>query len=682
MNKLSLAVIASLALTVLHGAVYPVPKSTIPTGGSVDVSNIKIDASVDSKIPDEGYTLEITKSGKAIIKYLNEDGLFYALKTFEALKASAKDGKIECCKIYDAPQIALRGVVEGYYGRPWGTKGRESLLKFMGSVKMNTFIYGPKDDPYHHKSWRKSYPDAAKADFKRLLEVAKANHIDFHWAIHLGGNFALKGENRQNDYKLLFAKLGEMYDLGIRSFAVFFDDFGDRRASAHAEICNRVIKEFINVKPGCTRLIVCPHVYWGLGSEYISTLGKELDKSAHIMWTGEKVCRDIPSSHVEKITKSQGRAPFLWWNWPVNDYCRKKLLIGRTYGLEGTKLSGFVTNPMENCEANKIGIFGCADWSWNPESFDSQKNWEASFADIFDNEETARAMKVLADHNSDPDRNGWDFRREESVGAKEKCPKQLFSEIVEAMKILENNLPKENSDLWFEIEGWVKCQRYLAEMGLEALKKTDADIKTIAKLRKAYLESQNAHVAKFKAKTFGADAGRVKKPEPSTVVIVPMVEKLVEEAFKSRWEAKTGRKYVRAEGFEGISTAKGFAKPVVTRDFKYAGFGPVFEPIVLAPQETIGVKLPKDWVSEYVNVNVSSSKGLALEISADGITWQKMEEFKKGPQLRKKIAKGVKCSYVRLRNDSNAEVKFKLEVLEFFVMGEYSPVDLIISDLI
>lgn len=36
--------------------------------------------------------------------------------------------------------IPFRGVVEGYYGRPWGTEGRLSLLNFMGKLKMNVFI--------------------------------------------------------------------------------------------------------------------------------------------------------------------------------------------------------------------------------------------------------------------------------------------------------------------------------------------------------------------------------------------------------------------------------------------------------------------------------------------------------------------------------------------------------------
>ena len=104
-----------------------------------------------------------------------------------------------------AEPIPFRGVVEGYYGRPWGTEGRLSLLKFMGENDMNVFIYGPKDDPYHHGKWREPYPAAEMADFQKLLKVAKANKILFTWAIHLGGSFK---KGNEADYEALFRKLG------------------------------------------------------------------------------------------------------------------------------------------------------------------------------------------------------------------------------------------------------------------------------------------------------------------------------------------------------------------------------------------------------------------------------------------------------------------------------------------
>ncbi len=41
----------------------------------------------------------------------------------------------------------IRGVIEGFYGRPWTHQQRLSLIDFLADRGMNTFVYSPKDDP-------------------------------------------------------------------------------------------------------------------------------------------------------------------------------------------------------------------------------------------------------------------------------------------------------------------------------------------------------------------------------------------------------------------------------------------------------------------------------------------------------------------------------------------------------
>ncbi len=48
----------------------------------------------------------------------------------------------------------LRGVVEGYYGRPWSDEARRDVIRAIGREGMNAFVYGPKNDPYHRDRWR------------------------------------------------------------------------------------------------------------------------------------------------------------------------------------------------------------------------------------------------------------------------------------------------------------------------------------------------------------------------------------------------------------------------------------------------------------------------------------------------------------------------------------------------
>ena len=61
------------------------------------------------------------------------------------------------------------------------------LLQFYGENKLNTYIYGPKDDPFHSSpNWRKPYPAKEAARLAELVKVANENEVDFVWAIHPG----------------------------------------------------------------------------------------------------------------------------------------------------------------------------------------------------------------------------------------------------------------------------------------------------------------------------------------------------------------------------------------------------------------------------------------------------------------------------------------------------------------
>lgn len=154
-------------------------------------------------------------------------------------------------EIIDWPDIEFRGTVEGFYGTPWSHEARLSQLRFYGQNKMNTYIYGPKDDPYHSSPhWRDPYPADQAAQIRELVKVAKENHVDFVWAIHPGKDIKWTEEDMNNVIK----KFEMMYKLGVRSFAVFFDDiFGEgKRGDMQALLLNKINDEFVKVKKDVT----------------------------------------------------------------------------------------------------------------------------------------------------------------------------------------------------------------------------------------------------------------------------------------------------------------------------------------------------------------------------------------------------------------------------------------------
>jgi len=165
------------------------------------------------------YAILVNKKGIRI-RITNQASLFYALKTLEQFSTKNAEGIVlPFVAIQDYPDVLHRGTVEGFYGKPWSFNDRVSQLKFYGDLKLNTYIYGPKDDPFHSSpDWRKPYPQDKAEEIKQLVQTARDNYVDFVWAIHPGKDI---NWNKQDSLHLL-NKFEMMYALGVRAFAVFF----------------------------------------------------------------------------------------------------------------------------------------------------------------------------------------------------------------------------------------------------------------------------------------------------------------------------------------------------------------------------------------------------------------------------------------------------------------------------
>ena len=366
----------------------------------------------------EGYYMKVTEK-EVVIAGNDEKGLYYGVQT---LLGMMKEGKLEACTITDWPDVPFRGTVEGFYGTPWSHEARKSQLEFYGRNKMNVYIYGPKDDPWHRDKWREPYPEAEANRIAELVNVAKANGVNFYWAIHPGVDIKWNDEDR--DY--LMAKLEIMYQLGVRSFAVFFDDIWGEGAKAdkQAALLNYIDDNFVQVKKDVAPLILCPTEYnKGWANEqggYLRTLGANLNKGIEVMWTGNSVVACIDKPTMEWINERIERKGYIWLNFPVNDFVRDHILMGPAYGngLDiATDVSGFVSNPMEYAETSKISLYGIADYCWNMEEYDYQSNWEKSLKEILPSNH--EALRIFALYNKDLGPNGHGFRREEGEELKD-----------------------------------------------------------------------------------------------------------------------------------------------------------------------------------------------------------------------------------------------------------------------
>ena len=431
------------------------------------------------KIPQqaEGFFLKVTPK-EIIVAGRDESGTFYgeqALKQIQNTKLiNSKYKEVNLLddgfEIRDWPSVACRGVIEGFYGNPWSHQDRLRQFEFYGKHKLNIYVYGPKDDPYHRAHWRDPYPETEAAKLRELVEAAHRNRVQFVWAIHPGGDIKW---NKQDSLAVV-NKLNLMYGLGVRTFAVFFDDIGGEgaRAEKQAGLMNYLTDNFVRKHKDVQPLIICPTQYnknWS-GGDYLSTLGTKMYPEVRIMWTGNSVVDMIDRDDMEWINAQIKRKAFIWLNYPVNDYCQSRLLMGKTYGngLDIADLvSGFCSNPMEYAEASKVSLYSIADYCWNMSAYDAERSWEEAIEELMPT--SKEAFRFFCENNIDLGKTAHGLRRDGESPEFDKVPNELYfcRFVNEADALLADSLSQ--PEMLQEIGPWVETMRVLGQRGLQVI---------------------------------------------------------------------------------------------------------------------------------------------------------------------------------------------------------------------
>ena len=385
-----------------------------------------------SPLPAEGYVFAASGGKDSVILGASDPaGAYYAVQTMRQLTSP---GRIAGVGVVDQPNMPLRGSIEGFYGTPWTHAERMDQLAFYGDVKFNTYIYAPKDDPFHRERWREPYPPDKLGQVRELIGQAGAHHVNFTFALSPGNSICFSDPA---DFQALQDKLQTMYDSGVRDFSVPFDDISYTRwncgqdqarygppneaaaGRAQKDLLNRVQREFIDTHPGARPVQTVPTEYSDLDeSPYKTALSEGLDPRVVLMWTGDGVIpKQITVSDAEQAAQLWGRKVYLWDNYPVNDFkkAQGRLLLGpydrREPGLS-QHLVGDAVNPMNQAAASKVVETGAADFAWNDDDFDPQRAHRAAARylatdpaavlrpDSAANPDLVRALLVFSDLNN------------------------------------------------------------------------------------------------------------------------------------------------------------------------------------------------------------------------------------------------------------------------------------------
>ncbi|AJC53626.1 beta-N-acetylglucosaminidase domain-containing protein [Streptomyces sp. 769] len=372
-------------------------------------------------LPAEGYQITTgSLRGRAgvLLAGKDTDGVYYAAQTFAQL---IRRSSIAGASVVDYPSMPQRGVVEGFYGRPWTHQTRLDQLAFYGQMKLNTYLYAPKDDPYERDRWRDRYPAGQASRLTDLTKAARAHHVRFTYVLSPGKSICY---NSPDDRQALTDKLDSLHDLGILDFAIAFDDIHplpvwncaadlsrwgtvteQSLAAAQAELLNRVQREFIDHHHGMRPLRMVPTQYSDLSDTlYKRTLRHQLDERIGTMWTGTDVLpTSITADQARDAAAVWGRDVLLWDNYPVNDSDQTtgRLLLA-PYAKRARRLdehlSGVVLNPMNQAAASKVAELTGADYAWNTRAYDPTASARAAADHLAGGDAaTAQALELFFD---------------------------------------------------------------------------------------------------------------------------------------------------------------------------------------------------------------------------------------------------------------------------------------------
>ena len=354
----------------------------------------------------EGFSLSAKRSGakvEATIGLTLEHSLRYALTALRKW-LETKESTIE---LMDGPDFPVRGVVEGFYGKPWSHAQKLKGIEFFADYNMNTYFLAPKDDPLQRFNWRSPFTPEYLDTTQELIERGKIHGIDFVLCVSPGLSVEYSNEA---DVDAVVHRFKQLTDLGSTHFGMLWDDIAwemqhdsdnakfASTAAAHAHFTNRVWEKLITYNQKA-RLTVCPMSYSGRGNEpYLVDLGRELNSRINLMWTGRSICSEYLDIADAVVFERNALRPALYWdNFPVNDGgLQVNLHIGPVRGREKglhRYSSGLLSNPMLQFEASLIPISTIGEYLWNTEKYNPEESWERALINLFPDVEDRDALR-------------------------------------------------------------------------------------------------------------------------------------------------------------------------------------------------------------------------------------------------------------------------------------------------
>lgn len=298
----------------------------------------------------------------------------------------------------------LSGLIEGFYGPQWSWEERRGWSSFLKEQGQQFYLYAPKGDRHLREEWLTQWPAETLREMERLRQQTDGDGIDFGFGfspyeIHLRWDTATRRQ--------LEKRLAELRPLEPEILGLLFDDMRGAERSM-GQIQTEIAHVVADHLPD-TRIVVCPTYYtpdpilkalFGWEPEgYLEELGKGIDPSIDIFWTGPRVCSEVyPEDHLIDTAKRLRRKPFIWDNYPVNDGARMAPFLHLLPAAAGRPLrpetvtSGFGINPMNQPWLSRIP-FAAQAAQWRSDLLLSPEEALSAGLEVLDHPELAQLIR-------------------------------------------------------------------------------------------------------------------------------------------------------------------------------------------------------------------------------------------------------------------------------------------------